>query len=72
MSDEAASKNQLAAAGTISPPVIPERHSSKRGAAESIEELQAQRKKLAKTIRNQSKDYQETVLMMLSILFEHP
>lgn len=35
----------------MSPPIIPERRSSKRGAAESIEELQASRKKMAKTIK---------------------
>lgn len=51
MSGDPASKNQLPAAGNMSPPIIPERHSSKRKAAESIEELQGQQKKLAKIIK---------------------
>lgn len=51
MSDEAASKNPLPAPGAMSPPVIPERQSSKRRAVESIESLEAQRKKLSKRIQ---------------------
>lgn len=51
MSDEVASKNPLPAAGTMSPPAIPERHSSKRKAVETIEDLEAQQKKLSKTIK---------------------
>ena len=51
MSDEAASKNPLSAPGIMSPPVIPERQSSKRGAVESIRSLEAQHKKLSKTIK---------------------
>lgn len=50
------------------PPIIPERHSSKRGAAESIEEVQASGKKDGENNQgNQNKDYQETVVMMLSM-----
>lgn len=51
MSDEVVSKITLPAAGTMSPPAIPERHSSKRKAAETIEELETQQKKLSKTIK---------------------
>lgn len=48
-------------------PVIPERCSSKRKEVETIEELEDQQKKLSKAIRNQSIDYQETIVMMLSV-----
>ena len=56
MSDEAASKNPLPAPGAMSPPVIPERQSSKRGAVESIGSLEAQRKKLSKTIKESKQE----------------
>lgn len=64
-SDEAASESQIPVAGTTSPPIIPEWHSSKRGPAESIEELQAQRS-WRKPSRNRSKGCQQTVAMTLS------
>lgn len=51
MPDNGASKIPIPAAGTMSPPVIPERRSSKRVAAESMEGLQASRKKTAKKIK---------------------
>lgn len=51
MSDKIASRNPLPAASIMGPPIIPERRSSKRKAAEHIEELEAQRKKLSKAIK---------------------
>lgn len=51
MSDEVVSEITLPAAGAMSPPAIPERHSSKRKAVETIEELEAQQRKLSKTIK---------------------